>query len=601
MTTKELYINSIAVDISDELSIQYRSFLHGGLNTINAPRTWSVSLPLTGGLLTVLKGAAAADYSGDFPYKTWRVDYFEDSYAIINNGQAFLREIKGDKATFVFVWGRLLEVIKTLADKRLRDLTESSSTTLVWNRGINLSTAFSGMGFADFYSYQYAKQYVNADLPFAALHPFVSLAWLINRIGSEFDLDLGELEGLTDFNTIGFPLRTTEGVSTLDNKITRAPAVADIVGDTVTFESFAPLEIYKSGGVVRQTVLKPITQRIYGRINTTQGSGQQTLFLKYNGATVQSVLGVLTTELGSTFYGYTFDVTQELTAGEQIEFVFSTSVTVFDDLPSNVAIDVSSVTAVYGLTFPIIPNLPDMSCADFLIDCMQFEGVFPFVNDLDNDVLEAKSAKTLYDNVVNARDWSAKLVKTTTRSDRMEDGMFTMGDYGQLNFIGYAENKNNLGAADDVIPVDNDTLPKGGTIFRLKFQAARVVSPTNSTIFYPLYDIAIIGGDLERKATPPDGDVLCKLNVVGGVNTLQFPFEMTFSSKLTDENFVYFAKTIERPRMIKERLRLLPSEFFNMNMQIPVYLSQYGKYYAVILATKRGDISECELLELINI
>ena len=49
-------------------------------------------------------------------------------------------------------------------------------------------------------------------------------------------------------------------------------------------------------------------------------------------------------------------------------------------------------------------------------------------------------------------------------------------------------------------------------------------------------------------------------------------------------------------------LHLKPEDIAGLTLDIPIYLHQYGKYYAImVLQYKEDEFSECELLEIKNI
>jgi hypothetical protein len=88
---------------------------------------------------------------------------------------------------------------------------------------------------------------------------------------------------------------------------------------------------------------------------------------------------------------------------------------------------------------------------------------------------------------------------------------------------------------------------------------------------------------------------------VGGINYLKFTDTLLWSS-LKTANYTGYQSLIEKPRYLREKFHLKPQDVANLDMEIPIYLEQYGKYYAIMqLQYKDNEFSECELLEIKNI
>jgi len=68
---------------------------------------------------------------------------------------------------------------------------------------------------------------------------------------------------------------------------------------------------------------------------------------------------------------------------------------------------------------------------------------------------------------------------------------------------------------------------------------------------------------------------------------------------LLSQHYASYQKIIRRPVIIKEKIELREIELKRLDMTIPVYLAQYGKYYAIIsVKAENTGICECQLLQL---
>jgi hypothetical protein len=97
------------------------------------------------------------------------------------------------------------------------------------------------------------------------------------------------------------------------------------------------------------------------------------------------------------------------------------------------------VDAKIGYGTDVTPhiNLPDMTQSDFIKLICQMFALIPEVNTRDH-IVKFWNYSELYDNISNARDWSAYL---SERDDEME---FKFGEYAQNNYLRYTD-------SDDVI------------------------------------------------------------------------------------------------------------------------------------------------------
>jgi hypothetical protein len=55
---------------------------------------------------------------------------------------------------------------------------------------------------------------------------------------------------------------------------------------------------------------------------------------------------------------------------------------------------------------------------------------------------------------------------------------------------------------------------------------------------------------------------------------------------------------MQRPVLIQERFKLTEFDIRDLNFTIPVYLEQYGRYYAIITIEYQNGIGKAELMQL---
>ena len=68
---------------------------------------------------------------------------------------------------------------------------------------------------------------------------------------------------------------------------------------------------------------------------------------------------------------------------------------------------------------------------------------------------------------------------------------------------------------------------------------------------------------------------------------------------IIENNYKSYQKYIREPKIITELVEIRDHELRNLDMSVPVYLAQYGKYYAVIsIKAEKTGICECKLFQL---
>ena len=125
------------------------------------------------------------------------------------------------------------------------------------------------------------------------------------------------------------------------------------------------------------------------------------------------------------------------------------------------------------------------------------------------------------------------------------------------------------------------------------------MSTDKKKIEIPLYDIKIEAGQLIRNAKNQSLDIIGKIFSVGGVNTLQFTDDLLLSTIDGTANYAYYQQLIAKPRIIREKFKITGAVLAAVDVRIPIYLEQYGQYYAILEAqitdTYEADVTLLEI------
>ena len=236
-----------------------------------------------------------------------------------------------------------------------------------------------------------------------------------------------------------------------------------------------------------------------------------------------------------------------------------------------------------GGRYWIIPNLPDIKQSDFIKAISAIIGTFPLFT--ESNGLVFVSFDTIMSNKAKALDWTRRLV-ATYKDNKPNAIAYSLDDFSQKNFYRWKEDDTVVGKYDGYLFVENETIESERDVVELPFAASDQFSDVAKIPIYS-YDEE---GNLEYNSVEPR---LLAYNGVKGVftgldwNTLLSMYYQTYQS------------IIRRPIVITEKIEINDIELRDLDMTVPIYLAQYGRYYAIIsIKAEDTGICECKLLQL---
>ena len=604
---RELYINNQLCDIDDAFqpTFQFKSFLFAKMQGYESPRSWTVSIPLTARNRAILKQSQAADSTELTPYLQKTVSYYSDGYPIIEEGIAYQIGISNGRADFVFLIDQQYTthtVYNALKELKLTEIAESSTDALDWNTSMDFDDMSAGYGWVNWYSYTNEDRSLvgtNANLPYSVLHPVVTFGWILDKIAAEssyvftglnsvrnYVLPISRADGISQgltqsalAMTLTYTNVTDSGSNTFTDVIGTVPIPLVVIPN---FDGIGQLRLHPSTFASEAT-----TVRLVGQINVIllTPSTETDLVFRVNGALVG---GATATNMGA-YFKYDFDVSAQMSIDDSMTILFDGHNIQSEAASSHVNITFPDFAnkSMYGLKFFIIPNLPDITMLDFINQCCQLAGVFPYVSPTDTGTLNFYSTKVLYDNLPT--DYSQYLLKETDTMGQPEHMEYTVEGFAQSNMMLYAADEGNSMNVNSQIVVSNQSAEPSSNLFQLAFGAARRFAPSNTVADYPLYDITVVDGIVNRNPIKQSLSVIGAVENRSGVNYLVFPDAMTLGYIKLTEPYQYLQGVLSLPNVLTERFKLSALLTSQIDVRKPVYLKQYGQYYAILEAQVDAD------------
>lgn len=252
----------------------------------------------------------------------------------------------------------------------------------------------------------------------------------------------------------------------------------------------------------------------------------------------------------------------------------------------------------YGGNFPIGKNLPDIKVTDFLKCLCILTSTYPSQR-FRGGTLSFADIVSLWETKAQAVDWTKKLIPSEA-SNHPRQTDFSVEEYCQHNIYKWKEDDTVYQQHDADMTVDNETLEYTQDVITLPFAATN----GNRIPIYEWEDVNVIVGDTTIKKRKATKYKACKDRIVNLLKSDAGYAELAFNIDLQDifdNKLEKLRKTVANPHHIVERFSLSDLEILNFDETKPVYLAQYGAYFAVLeIKTTSSGYCEVTMIELNN-
>ncbi|MEQ3322280.1 hypothetical protein [Bacteroides xylanisolvens] len=607
MTRDELYINNTKADLNKtDITLSYKSNLLTDISKIISNRSYTIRLPKTAKNLALIECAHLPSSTSRYPYLKHKGTLLRNGVKMIKNANVVLLET-GETIEVALTWGNVTNFAGVVNDgKKLTDITHGTVEGVDWVVWSN-----KGSNSAQFPLIDYG---FNSDDPNVWYYPVVTVKWILDKIQEQSGVTFNfPSDKLTVINKMIIPLLTRNDSEELYSKYP-INLVGTGIGSDNRVANYFGLNINFNGDD---------TQRKYGETidYQQQNSTVKAYRISYDSdkshikGTVMTVfrsttisIDYLTVELWmdrtsiATFRPISYQVNNNLwTVGFNIDCTFNISAeqTISLGLLSgrgyfSSASDAGSNTNLnltlsargeisFGEKFPLVPNLPDIKQIDFIKAVASMVGLFA-LPDGENGI-KFIPFDNLSANKSKAVDWTNRVIMAYN-SVTPRNLQYTLDNIAQNNWFRYKEDDNVMGNYDGNIQVDDATIEYERDAITLPFSAC---STKGGVAYIPLYSYND-NGELQYNKVNP------RILLLDGTKGIFKGLEWT---TLIANNYQTYKGLINNAKVVTEYIRLNSIELRDLEMDIPVYLAQYGCYLAIIeITTKENNICECKLLKL---
>lgn len=599
----ELYIDGTKVDMGESgVSLEYRSNILTDISKIVSNFSYTIKLPKTKNNLRLIECAHIPSAVSSFPYLPHVGTLLRDGVQIVDGANVVLMSVS-DTIEIALSWGNATGFSKIIEfEGNLDDLDYGIDDYVFWRYDISPDEDAPIMN----YGFRSTEKHVS-------YHPVVSAKWLLDRIQSQFGVKFLFPSDKQDIlQSLKIPLLKKEDAQKhVDaNRVTLTLSGLKRTDGALRFyqllfygtvQSYY-IEYYNDTAFI--SAFKPkfndlqLNYSIDCKLVYVGGAYKNGGYLDIvdadTGEIIDQVNACEVIDRGNDNYECHFKKDLSLEPYDKTIYISTTVSKTGDDSVSLVSgsitleAKVSEVGADIGEynKFFTIPNLPSIKLIDFIKSIAYMLGVFAVPG--DNNDIRFISFDTVIENKSNAVDWSGRVL-FNDYGDVARNISYQLNDFTQKNWFRYKEDDNVTENYDSFIAVENRALDYERDAVSLPFSACDTLGGVASILLYSYND----DGELEYDSGMNPRIVLYDSETRSGVF---YPLRW---EELIRQHYASYQEVVRQPKVIKELVLLSAPELAVLDLLKPVYIRQYGSYFAIVkVKTKENNICEVELLKI---
>lgn len=229
-------------------------------------------------------------------------------------------------------------------------------------------------------------------------------------------------------------------------------------------------------------------------------------------------------------------------------------------------------------------NLPDVSQVDFLKTIC---AIFELSAIRQGDTLRFVSMSELLSNKNKALDWTGKIV--FEGNEASSSISFKVGNFSQRNNFKWVADTAPEGYGDGVLNFSNATLEDKET------DATKIPFAASVGALIPLFKFSEDRTNVESSTVKPR---IMRI-VESSTGSAMLTFDGLSFSVLLEKYYTALREIISNAIVIKVSARLSPLDLKTLDFTTPIYLSQFGRYFAISkIETTGGRQAKVELIRL---
>lgn len=550
---KELYLDGQLVDFSGNFALTVESNLFRDINSVTTNRTSTVTLPLSLRNRAFFAQAQEVAMQGAKQRRWMRCEYIVDGIAIIEGGKACLMRVTPTAFEICVFWGAftVLEAMKSDALK-LPDLPTTSAEVVRLVTSPTLSQVGTDFGYSDYYS-----GYAGDDTT-PRLFPTVRAQWVLGKIAAKYGVSINVTDDARRqrLAALLLPLVTQKRYTERADHSGQGFSVTWVFERNVAFEGY--FYIAPHGNSVPS-----LNNVVRGSDPKRKGSAVFFQFLRAMGSVTLHV---------PTFAGRIVaggDTTPDITykGGEWVISMSEGDKIGVERIAAEQDDKVlqgwyeSDAPLVVGDNYPIVPNLPEMTCLDFIKEVAAQLGCFVFRHGDGIDLVSV-------DEIMTAPAQRIAAVG-------VEEINFRRDGWARANLLTYATDDSQPSNFASEISVDDETIEPTATLFASKF-----VGLSGSRV--PLWEVTTDGDGVTsaslRRLSPRIG-----IEIGGGTSKVGFT-GMSWSD-IAEAFYSGYATVAYRPQVVQVSAVLKPWQAKRLSPSLPVFTDLVGKPMLLLSAT----------------
>jgi len=610
MTRDELYINGVKADLGKtDISLNYKSNLLTDISKIVSNSSYTIKLPKTAKNMALIECSHIPSSTSRYPYLKHKGTVLRNGIEIIKDANVVLLK-SADSIEVALTWGNVTNFAGVVNDgKKLTDITHGTVEGVDWvvwsNKGSN-TTQFPLIDYG-----------FNSGDSNVWYHPVVTVKWILDKIQEESGVTFNfPPDKLTVINKMIVPLLTKNDSQELYDKYP-----IKFIGNVINYDNSyngerglnlilnadTTLSKYGQSTNITGTNITGVGYKVTYNLKTclkgtvivstgTPGNNRNKalLHVRLEDGEHNTVAYVEPKSVsfgnGKTNITYEVDLNNfDINEGQILCLGFlpdsKPDILVTGDYVNiNLSLAISNRGEVFlGEKFPLVPNLPDIKQIDFIKAIASMVGLFALPDGTNG--IKFIPFDNLSANKSKAVDWTDRVImaynSVTPRS--LE---YTLDNIAQNNRFQYKEDDKVTGNYDGNIQVEDATIDYERDAIKLPFSAC---DTKNGVAYIPLYSYNDKGELQYNKANP-------RILLLDGTKGIFKGLEWT---TLIENNYQTYRGLINNAKVVTEYIRLNSIELRDLEMDVPVYLAQYGCYLAIIeIKTRENNICECKLLKL---